>query len=136
MRAKSTARATAIQMLRSHREAEGDQHGTQIQRIACECVWPGHGKLSILFDVSGGVSAQPDSGNYKNQAQRDKHKGRPGQPEIKHHEGKAHGHADALCDFAPAALHYFVSLSNSIAASSTASGVMVNRPASGSAWRA
>src|ERR1700722_2730941 len=112
-------------------KAEGHHHGAKVQGIARVGIWPGHGELSIFLHVARSIGAKQEPGGYQKETPGQRSIGWAGLPEVEGGKEKAARDSDAPRDSAPVIQHG----SNSLAAATTCCGVMVNKPASGSACR-
>ena len=83
----------------------GNQNRAEVERIAGMGVGAGLGQFAILFDVSGGIAAQPEAGQDERQAPGDGgglRARRAKFEEIERGGEKAERHANAAGDALPA----------------------------------
>ena len=82
-------------------ESEGDDEGSEIERVARVGVGAGGGELLVLVDVSGGEGADEDAGSGEEEAGGDRGPGRMREVEVDDGEKESERHADAAGDAGP-----------------------------------
>jgi hypothetical protein len=121
---------------RRPRKPKSNQHRPQVQRIPRMRIWPGHRQFRILLHIPRSISPQPNPWPYHPQTPRQRKPRRPRQPQKKPRDHKPQRHSNPPRNPAPVTGHFYIrSCNNPSAASITASGVIVNNPASGSRFR-